>query len=386
MKSTGKLYWHGAGGDVLLEGDPAQSFYDEYIFFNGQRIARRSVVGPNSSLYYFFSDHLGTTRIVTNATGTVVEDSDFYPFGGERVVTDTLNNNYKFTGHERDGESGLDYMVARHYAFTLGRFLQPDLPFADQQPANPQTWNLYSYARNNPLKFVDPTGRAGCPWNPCTGTDSQGQLAARAGYGPMEIRFLPGAPYFSWSNVDTTTKTTTSEDVEEEQEQQQEGQQEGQQQPQPARRPVSARSEGNNVIIVYSDGTEEVRSGGTRSWRNNNPGNLRAGDFANEHGAIGNAGGFAVFPDEATGQAALTARLSTPPYTNLTLDEAIERYAPPNENDTRRYQGFVRQRTGLAGDVRLGTLNNNQRTALANAIRTLEGWRAGNVTIRRPER
>jgi RHS repeat-associated protein len=57
-------------------------------------------------------------------------------------VVDTLNNNYKFTGHERDGESGLDYMVARHYAFTLGRFLQPDAPFADQSPGNPQTWNL----------------------------------------------------------------------------------------------------------------------------------------------------------------------------------------------------------------------------------------------------
>jgi hypothetical protein len=66
------------------------------------------VAGHTSAgvVYYFFSDHLGTTRIVAGLTGTVVEDSDFYPFGGERVVTDTLNNNYKFTGHERDGESG----------------------------------------------------------------------------------------------------------------------------------------------------------------------------------------------------------------------------------------------------------------------------------------
>jgi RHS repeat-associated protein len=116
---------------------------------------------------------------MTDSAGTVVEDSDFYPFGGERVVVDSLNNNYKFAGHERDSESGLDYFIARHYAFTLGRFLQPDLPFADQRPSNPQTWNLYPYARNNPLYFVDPTGRAGCPWNPCTGTDSQGVLSGR---------------------------------------------------------------------------------------------------------------------------------------------------------------------------------------------------------------
>ncbi|MGH9814314.1 MAG: RHS repeat-associated core domain-containing protein, partial [Candidatus Acidiferrales bacterium] len=156
QKSNGKLYWYGAGSSVMMETDLSGNLQDEYIFFNGQRTARRTSAGV---VYYFFSDHLGTNRIVTNATGGVVEDSDFYPFGGEKVVVDTLNNNYKFTGHERDGESGLDYMVARHYAFTLGRFLQPDVPFVDQNPVNPQTWNLYSYARNNPLYFVDPTGQ-----------------------------------------------------------------------------------------------------------------------------------------------------------------------------------------------------------------------------------
>jgi RHS repeat-associated protein len=67
--------------------------------------------------------------VVTNAAGTIVEDSDFYPFGGERVFTDTLpDQNYKFTSKERDYESAsqLDYFVARHYAWRLGRFLQPD--------------------------------------------------------------------------------------------------------------------------------------------------------------------------------------------------------------------------------------------------------------------
>jgi RHS repeat-associated protein len=171
------LYWYGAGSNVVMETDLTGNLLDEYVFFNGQRMARRRA--SDGAIFYFFSDHLGSNRIVTNATGGVVEDSDFYPFGGERVVTDTLNNNYKFTGHERDGESGLDYFVARHYAFTLGRFLQPDLPFADQRPGNPQTWNLYAYARNNPLYFVDPSGRAGCPWNPCTGTNSQGAAAGR---------------------------------------------------------------------------------------------------------------------------------------------------------------------------------------------------------------
>jgi hypothetical protein len=102
-------------------------------------------------------------------------------------------------------------MVARHYAFTLGRFLQPDAPFADQSPGNPQTWNLYPYARNNPLYFVDPTGRAGCPWNPCTAMDAQGQLGSKSGYPTMNTvpvmgDSLPGmAPAFSIVMVEVTT-------------------------------------------------------------------------------------------------------------------------------------------------------------------------------------
>jgi RHS repeat-associated protein len=88
----------------------------------------------------------------------VVEDSDFYPFGGERVVLDGVNNNYKFTGQERDSESGLDYFIARHYAFTLGRFLQPDRLLSSGTVSSPQTWNRYTYALNNPLKFTDPFG------------------------------------------------------------------------------------------------------------------------------------------------------------------------------------------------------------------------------------
>lgn len=65
------------------------------------------------------------------------------------------------TGKERDAESGNDYFGARYYASTMGRFLSPDQPFVDQHPDNPQSWNLYAYARNNPLILIDPTG-LGC--------------------------------------------------------------------------------------------------------------------------------------------------------------------------------------------------------------------------------
>ncbi len=70
------------------------------------------------------------------------------------------------TGKERDAESGNDYFGARYYASTMGRFLSPDplIPFNMKKEefqawiSNPQHWNKYAYALNNPLKYTDPTG------------------------------------------------------------------------------------------------------------------------------------------------------------------------------------------------------------------------------------
>jgi len=64
----------------------------------------------------------------------------------------------KFTAKERDAETGLDYFDARYFSGPQGRFTSPDEPFADQSRLDPQSWNLYSYVRNNPLKYIDPTG------------------------------------------------------------------------------------------------------------------------------------------------------------------------------------------------------------------------------------
>jgi len=65
----------------------------------------------------------------------------------------------KFTGKERDAETGLDFFGARYMSSAQGRFTSPDGPFNDQDPSDPQSWNLYAYTRNNPLIFVDPNGR-----------------------------------------------------------------------------------------------------------------------------------------------------------------------------------------------------------------------------------
>lgn len=154
-KSNGKLYWYGTSPDPLDETNASGSLTYEYIFFGGKRIARRDSSG---NVDYYFADHLGTARVVTNATGTVppLDDSDFYPFGGQRSVLSSSGNTYKFTGKERDSESGLDNFGARYNSSQYGRFMSPD-PMGGKR-ADPQTLNKYSYVRNNPLNLTDPTG------------------------------------------------------------------------------------------------------------------------------------------------------------------------------------------------------------------------------------
>jgi hypothetical protein len=148
---------------------------------------------------------------------------------------------------------------------------------------------------------------------------------------------------------------------------------------------MSARGEGRDVIIVHSDGKsthEQVRVGGTRAWRNNNPGNLRPGRFSTSQGSIGDAGGFAVFGNAEAGGGAQGALLSGPSYSGLSLDAAIARYAPAPENNTARYQAFVRRATGLSGEVKMGDLRPSQIQAVTNAMRRHEGWREGSTSWR----
>ena len=151
-KSSGTLYWYGVNGQVLEETDLSGNLLNDYIYFNGQRIAR---VDASGGKYSYFTDPLGSTALVWGPGGTK-QELDYYPFGGERVITSTLENHYKFTGMERDAESGLDHTLYRQYASNLGRWLSPDPDGGSV--SNPQSLNRYGYVSNNPTNFIDPLG------------------------------------------------------------------------------------------------------------------------------------------------------------------------------------------------------------------------------------
>ncbi len=79
---------------------------------------------------------------------------------------------YKFTGKERDTESGLDYFGARYYGSNMGRFMSPDwaakaMPVPYAKLDNPQSLNLYAYVGNNPLSRRDPDGHYICTGKEC---------------------------------------------------------------------------------------------------------------------------------------------------------------------------------------------------------------------------
>ena len=153
-KTGGTLYWRSVSGQPLVETDLSGNLQNEYIYFAGRRIARRDSSG---TVFYYFVDQNGSTRVMTDSQGNKCYDSDYYPYGVEAgPFTNTCPQNYKFAGFERDPETGLDYTFARYYNPRLGRFMSPDRRIGNI--GNPQSLNRYTYAFNNPLNLADDSG------------------------------------------------------------------------------------------------------------------------------------------------------------------------------------------------------------------------------------
>jgi RHS repeat-associated protein len=135
-----------------METDLSNNDLYAYIFVNGKRTARHF---PNNEIDFYIADAIGNSRWLSSLAGWNL--SEFYPFGGERVLNSGTPTNYKFTGKERDSESGLDNFGARYNSSSMGRFMTPDSPSYSNRK-NPQSWNLYAFALNNPVTFRDADG------------------------------------------------------------------------------------------------------------------------------------------------------------------------------------------------------------------------------------
>jgi RHS repeat-associated protein len=164
-RTTGISHWkiRGLGKKVLadfqLQGT-TWTLSRDYAYRDGVLLAAFTP----SLVHHMSVDHLGSPRLVTDANGVKVAFHTYLPFGEEMGVDTSDGESLKFTGHERDldpanGNFPLDYMHARYYAAMPGRFLSVD-PVVDIKTnlTNPQGWNRYSYVRNNPLRWTDPTG------------------------------------------------------------------------------------------------------------------------------------------------------------------------------------------------------------------------------------
>ena len=171
LNTDGTYHYDGEGRRVkrVVGGVTTTYLYNA----GGQLVAEYATSGtPLPGIRYLTPDHLGSTRVVTQAVvsgsdGGVVSRHDYLPFGEEigslggrtaALKYSASGTAQKFTGKERDNESRLDYFNARYFSGAGGRFTSVDPENAGADPADPQSWNGYAYARNNPLLYVDPLG------------------------------------------------------------------------------------------------------------------------------------------------------------------------------------------------------------------------------------
>lgn len=161
-----EFYEHGGGATAKLSWSSASQ--------PKQIIPQARLYPPGGSsqvtVDWLVADQLGTPRIILDKTGSLAETKrhDYLPFGEELFAgiggrtpalgytADTVRQ--QFTGKERDTETGLDYFGARYFASIQGRFTSADAIWKDSQVGDPQSWNKYAYARNNPLRYIDPSG------------------------------------------------------------------------------------------------------------------------------------------------------------------------------------------------------------------------------------
>ncbi len=171
-----------------------------YVFSGEQRL---SLIDSANAIFYYHSDHLGSSTVVTKGSGTAtelgskVQELTYEPYGKMRTKVGSVDVHHKFTGKELDDSTGLYHYDARYYDPVLARFISPDAVEPDR--SNPQSLNRYSYVLNNPLRYKDPTGKYEIDFHQFL----MGYLAYYAGFSVTVARSIGLAN--QWVDQDPTT-------------------------------------------------------------------------------------------------------------------------------------------------------------------------------------
>ncbi len=137
-------------GNFVQIVNSSGTYNETYYYYNGGVIGKNDSAGKT---LYYHSDILGSTSLITDNNSNQASYLTYEPFG---KLSSSSNEKFTYTGHEQDTESSLIYMKARYYDPEIGRFLKPDALVQDIY--NPQDLNRYTYARNNPYRYTDPSG------------------------------------------------------------------------------------------------------------------------------------------------------------------------------------------------------------------------------------
>jgi RHS repeat-associated protein len=151
--ATVTVFHYDLSDRLIAETDPSGTLKVEYVYLEGRPLAQIRHTGSSEAAYYYHDDHLGTPKMMTNGTGTVVWRVETDPFGNEiGTPVKTVENNLRFPGQYRDEETGLHQNYFRDYDPKTGRYVQAD-PIGLRGGMN-----LYPYAENSPVNKIDPLG------------------------------------------------------------------------------------------------------------------------------------------------------------------------------------------------------------------------------------
>ena len=147
------VYHYDLEGKLIAESKVEGTVTNEYLYMGKIRVAMVEVATEGEALYHYLNERLGNPEILTDATGTVVWEAWYEPFGEAHIhPSSSVVNNHRFPGQYYDQETGFHYNYHRYYDPTTGRYLTPD-PIGLEGGIN-----LYNYVQNNPTTLIDPFG------------------------------------------------------------------------------------------------------------------------------------------------------------------------------------------------------------------------------------